>query len=479
MNRVWAVYFAYFAASLIMVLILTPLVRQLAFKLGAVDYGAGRRVHVGIVPRLGGVAVYLSFLAPVIFSLTRGYFDRFHWRLSSILIATTLVFLIGILDDFRHASIWLRLIAEAGAAGIVYSWGIRITALSNPLGGVFELGWLSLPVTILWIVIITNAVNLIDGLDGLATGTGILISVTLLALSFSRDAHINLVFIALIGALSGFLVYNFPPASIFLGDSGSLFIGFFLASFTIASSFKAQAMATMMVPLIAFAIPLMDMSYAVLRRYYRGIPLGKPDREHIHHKLLERGIGKTKAVLILYLINGFVMAFILFFVSSHVQLHYFILLGLFALAVAGLRLLGYLQFRAFFQANLRNFRINRKRRYINYLIRHFRQRCDSSCDPVEMRKALSTLFSEYGLQSVDLIPDGFEPQAMFRRDEATAGERIALSFPIQLLDGKASTVCMTRPIDEDGFLCSADLIEAVKRALERFSTLAEAERSGH
>lgn len=478
MNRVWAVYFSYFAASLIMALILTPVVRQLAFKLGAVDRGAGRRVHVGIVPRLGGMAVYISFLVPIVFSLTRGEFDPFHWRMFGILIATTLVFLTGVLDDFRRASIWLRLVAEVGAALIVYYWGVRVTAVSNPFGGVIDLGWLSLPATVLWIVVITNAVNLIDGLDGLATGTGILISATLLVLGFPKDAHINLVFITLIGALAGFLVYNFPPATIFLGDSGSLFIGFFLATFTIASSFKAQAMATMMIPLIAFAIPLLDMAYAVLRRYYRGIPLGKPDREHIHHKLLERGIGKTKAVLILYLINGFVMVFILIFVSSHVQLHYLFLLGLFALAVAGLRLLGYLQFRAFFRTNLRNFRINRKRRYINYLIRHFRQQCDNSCDPSELRKAIDSLFDEYGLNAVDLILEERGSRSLFHREGADAREWIELSFPIPVSNDVVGTMHMRRPIDEDGFLCSADLIDAVKRAFERFPKLAEAKCLG-
>jgi len=190
-----------------------------------------------------------------------------------VLIASTMVFLIGLYDDFRSVRVRYKLIGEIIAAGIVYAWGVKITILTNPFGTAFVLGWLSLPVTVLWIIIITNAFNLIDGIDGLAAGTGILIAATLFFLLEGSDIHLRLTFALLAGSLAGFLVYNFPPASIFMGDSGSLFAGFLLASVSIISSHKATAMATMMIPVLAFSMPVIDMLYAVLRRYYRGIPL--------------------------------------------------------------------------------------------------------------------------------------------------------------------------------------------------------------
>lgn len=469
MNKVVMVYITYFASSLLAALLLTPLVRHLAFRVGAVDNGSGRRVHDGVVPRLGGIAIYFAFMAPLVFSLTRGVFDEFHWRMSGIVLAAALVFVTGIFDDFKRASIWMRLAVESGAALVVYFWGVRITALSNPFGGVVQLGWVGLPLTVAWIVIVTNAVNLIDGLDGLAAGTGIMIALTLLILSFSRNPHVNLVFIMLIGSLAGFLFYNFPPASIFMGDSGSLFLGFFLSAFTIISSSKAQAMATMMIPLIAFSMPLMDMAYAVLRRYYRGIPLGKPDREHIHHKLQEKGLGKKKTVLVLYLLNGAVMAIILFFVSSSSELNYLILLAFFLLAVAGLRFLGYMQFRVFFRVNLRNFRISRKRRYINYIIRRFRNIGSNCHDPAVLQRALDALLSEYGLERAEIrFAAQAEPRILYARPgQDRGGDMLELSFPLQSLKPQAALVILTKKIDEDGFLCSSDLVYALNAALVR------------
>ena len=243
--------FSYFSVSFVLAVLIVPLMKPLSFEVGAVDTGSWRRVHTGIIPRLGGIGIFLAFAVPLIFSLTRGEWDAFHDSMTGILVASAIVFLVGVYDDIKGARVRHKLLAEIAASVLVYSWGVRITAISNPFGGMITLGWLALPVTVLWIIIITNAVNLIDGLDGLAAGTVILIAATLFSLTGS-EFHLQLTFILLIGSMLGFLLYNFPPASIFMGDSGSLFLGFFLASTSIISLKKATAMATIMVPIIAF-----------------------------------------------------------------------------------------------------------------------------------------------------------------------------------------------------------------------------------
>ncbi|HXX54207.1 MAG TPA: MraY family glycosyltransferase, partial [Thermodesulfovibrionales bacterium] len=262
MNNMLYYFFSYFTVSVLLAMLFVPLMRPLSFKVGALDKGKGRRMHKGIVPRLGGIGIFLAFLIPLGFSLTRGMWGEFYEKMICILIASTVVMLVGVYDDIKGATIRNKLIAEVLAALIIYKWGISITTISNPFGGLISLGWFSLPLTVLWIIIVTNAVNLIDGLDGLAAGTGIFICAAFFLLP-GTDFHLQLTYVILAGALLGFLRYNFPPASIFMGDSGSLFLGFFLGATSVLSSRKATAAVTIMIPIMAFSLPLMDMFYAV------------------------------------------------------------------------------------------------------------------------------------------------------------------------------------------------------------------------
>jgi UDP-GlcNAc:undecaprenyl-phosphate/decaprenyl-phosphate GlcNAc-1-phosphate transferase len=462
-------FFSYFSVALILSVALVPTMRYLSFKVGAVDRGIGRRVHKGIIPRLGGVAIFTSFIIPVAFSLTRGQWDAFHDKVIGVLISSAIVLMIGIYDDIKGATVRNKLLAETVAAIIIYIWGVRITQISNPFGGVIALGLMDLPVTVLWIIAVTNAFNLIDGMDGLAAGTGILISATLLSLT--GEFHFQLTYVILIGSLLGFLVYNFPPASIFMGDSGSLFIGFLLGSTSILSSHKATAIATMMIPIIAFSFPLMDMLYAVLRRYYRGLPLGEADREHIHHKLLERGLSKRKVLLLLYLLNICIMLVVLLFIRRQLNMDFIGLILLAAVSVFGLRLLGYVEFMPFIREMLRNFDIGRKRKYFNYVIKKFRHNAAKSKTLDDLCSHLTILMKEYGLNFAEIyfdLPSIKNPVYAYS-SRLDPDKALTLSFPILTEnDGPVGAIRLSKDMDEDYFLCTTEMARALSEEVSRF-----------
>ncbi|MFI5295173.1 MAG: glycosyltransferase family 4 protein [Thermodesulfovibrionales bacterium] len=460
-------FISYFAAAFVLILGLTPLMRILSFKLGAIDTGSGRRVHSGKIPRLGGAGIFVAFMMPAVFSLTRGEWDSFHNRLTGILVASAMVFCMGLYDDLKGATIRNKLFAEVLAASVIFFWGVRITVISNPFGAPIALGWMSFPVTVLWVVVVTNAINLIDGMDGLAAGTGILISLTLFSLGAS-DTHMQLAFIIMAGSLAGFLVYNFPPASIFMGDSGSLFLGFFLGALSILSSRKATAIATIMIPIVAFSLPLMDMLYAVIRRYYRGIPLGNADKEHIHHKLLEKGLSKRKVLFLLYFFNISVMMAVLLLIRRQLNIDFLGLILLAVLGVIGLRALGYIEFLPFFRDIARNYDIGRKRKYFGYVIKRFRQSAKKSSSLEELKPQLTLLMKEYNFSAVEiyLYPvDKDAPSFVYNSDMA-AGSRnpLILSFPIRRGNGSIGNVYLSKEMGDE-FLCTTELVRAISEEL--------------
>jgi UDP-GlcNAc:undecaprenyl-phosphate GlcNAc-1-phosphate transferase len=285
----------------------TPMVIRLAVAWGILDAPpGGRRVHTEPLPRVGGVAVFASMglgllvvglaaLGDVIpFSGPPGFFF-------GILFGGGIVFATGLADDLRGLRPGTKFLAQLLAAFVVYSYGFRIEALSFGPAAEFEIGWLSLPLTLLWIVGVTNAFNLIDGLDGLATGIALVALGTTLTVAIALgNAEVVVVCVALLGALLGFLRYNFNPARIFLGDSGSLFIGFMLAVLSVHGSIKSATAVLVLVPLFALAIPLLDTSLAILRRWLRGVPLSQADGRHIHHRLLALGLTHRHAVIVLH-----------------------------------------------------------------------------------------------------------------------------------------------------------------------------------
>ena len=463
-------FFSYFIVSVILSLVFVALMRPLSFKVGAIDMGKGRRAHTGIVPRLGGIGIFLAVLIPLGFSLSRGIWGDFNEKMVGILIASAIVVLIGVYDDIKGATIRNKLIAETAAALIIYAWGVSITVISNPFGESISLGWLSLPVTVFWIIIVTNAINLIDGLDGLAAGTGIFICAAFFLLSGS-DVRQQLTYVIIAGALLGFLRYNFPPASIFMGDSGSLFLGFFLAATSILSSRKATAAVTILIPIIAFGLPLMDMFYAVLRRYYRGLPLGEADREHIHHKLLEKGLSKKKVLFLLYAVNICILLLVLFIVVQQMKIDFFLIFLLIVLSIVGLFLLGYIELIPTVKVMMKKYEIGRKRKYFNYVIRRFRRNAYRSTSLDDFWSHVDDLMTEYHFSFAEInlnIPSIQNPVYAFIKDRHP-GTPINLSFPII---GPCSIslgdIHVSKQMDDEYFLCTAEMIKALSEEVGQF-----------
>ncbi len=317
-------YLALFIISTCAAFLLTPLVRRLAERFGWLDVPRDeRRVHLKAVPRLGGVAILPSVLLTLLAlafvenGVTRSLATN-RAQLFAILVPATLVFLFGAYDDIRGAHARLKFLGQGLAATLLYFMGGRIEALSIPFVGSIELPWiLGLTITVFWTVGITNAFNLIDGMDGLAAGAALFASVVILIVSLILGHPlVSVVALALSGSLIGFLRYNFNPASIFLGDSGSLFIGFTLAALSVQSTQKASTAVAVAIPLMAFGLPVVDTTLALIRRFLSGRALFEGDREHIHHMLLARGWSQRRVALVLYSVCALFGLMALLFVSA-------------------------------------------------------------------------------------------------------------------------------------------------------------------
>jgi UDP-GlcNAc:undecaprenyl-phosphate/decaprenyl-phosphate GlcNAc-1-phosphate transferase len=333
--------FILIAISLALSLTLTPIVRAVALRWRLVDLpDNNRKVHRKPVARIGGVAIFVayfgSFLA-IAAIFTHGALSTFTVA-KSLAPAALLIFLAGVLDDVIGLKPWHKLAAEIAAGGLVIWAGIYLrgvpTSPHHPVLGAF--------CTIAWLVLSMNAVNLIDGLDGLAAGIALLATITILAASlFHGSVQLTLIAAPLVGALLGFLVFNSNPASIFLGDSGSLLIGFLLGCYGILWSGNAATLPKMAMPVIALAVPLTDTTLAIVRRLVRAQPIFSPDRSHIHHRLLARGFSHRHAVLLLYAAAGVAGVFALWLIAAGKLWEPFIIVAVAVGAVLGIRQLGY------------------------------------------------------------------------------------------------------------------------------------------
>ncbi|MDR1822058.1 MAG: undecaprenyl/decaprenyl-phosphate alpha-N-acetylglucosaminyl 1-phosphate transferase, partial [Oscillospiraceae bacterium] len=282
----------------------TPVARYFAVKTGAVDVPTDmRRMHTSPVPRLGGLAIFLGFICGVVF------FAELNRQLRGILIGCAVIVAIGALDDVFELTAVTKLIVQIIAAVIACEHGIVIGGLANPLaffGGSYLMFGpvLSYIITVVWIVLITNAVNLIDGLDGLAVGVSAISSVTTLIIALLvSDINIAVIAAAIAGACFGFLPFNFNPAKIFMGDSGALLLGFVLSTVSITGLFKFYAVVSFAVPFFVIGLPLIDAVIAICRRVLKGQNPMSPDKKHLHHRLLEVGLTQKQAVVIMYVVS--------------------------------------------------------------------------------------------------------------------------------------------------------------------------------
>src|SRR5256885_3274087 len=317
-------YFALFLMSASASLILTPLLRRFCERYRLVDEPKdNRRVHQKAVPRLGGVAIFLAILIALsVLVLVNNLLTRtLHPELRGIAVLLgcgLLVLLLGVYDDLRGANAAVKFAALAAVTALFYALGGRIEGLSIPfIGGVTFHPILGFVLTMIWVVGIANAFNLIDGIDGLAAGSALFSSLVLLTVSLVQgETMVTVVALALTGALAGFLRYNFNPASIFLGDSGSLFIGFALAALSIQGSQKASTAVAVAIPILAFGLPVVDTSVAIARRFLNRKSIFEGDREHIHHMLLERGWSQRRVALVLYGVSALFGLLAMMFVNS-------------------------------------------------------------------------------------------------------------------------------------------------------------------
>ncbi len=307
LHRLLIVFLASGAASAF----LTRAVRDVARAKGWLDSPDSRRhLHGTPVPRLGGVALFLTVVGVaglgVVARRGLGLTSLLSLRTTfAILGPATIVFLVGLYDDFRALGPYAKFGAQTFAACLLYLDGIGIHRFTFLARGNELTAALGLPLTILWVLLITNAFNLIDGLDGLAAGAALFSVVVLLVESMlGGNPFTAFLGVALAGAIVGFLRFNFHPATIFLGDSGSLFVGFLLSALALAESQKASTMVAVAIPVVCLGLPILDVAIAVVRRFLNGRPLFEADGEHIHHKLLKRGFRQRDAVLILYAVSA-------------------------------------------------------------------------------------------------------------------------------------------------------------------------------
>ncbi|HEX5563786.1 MAG TPA: MraY family glycosyltransferase [Sporosarcina sp.] len=283
------------AAAFIASIILTPLVIKFAFRIGAVDHPNYRKVHASVMPRIGGMAVFGAFV--IGYLLLRPSDEH----AVGILVGAVIIIITGFLDDMLEITAKAKLFGQLAAAIVVVTWGgLQIEFINLPFFGPFDFGYLSIPITILWIIGITNAINLIDGLDGLAAGvsTIALISITVMAVIMG-DVFVVATAAILAASTLGFLFYNFHPAKIFMGDTGALFLGYMISVLALLG-FKNVAVVSLVIPIIMLGVPISDTFFAIVRRVRMKQPISAPDKSHLHHCLLRAGFSHRQTVLIIY-----------------------------------------------------------------------------------------------------------------------------------------------------------------------------------
>lgn len=295
----------------------TPFAKKIAEKVGAIDVPKeSRRVHDHPIPRMGGLAIFIGFIVSMLI------FAQMSTPVMGMLVGAVIIVAMGAIDDVVSLNAWVKLAAQVIAAAFAIRCGVLIDVLSTPTmlsENYYIIGYLAYPVTLLWIVGCTNAVNLIDGLDGLAVGVSTISCLTMLAVAMMvSEPSIALILAALAGACLGFAPYNKNPAKIFMGDTGAQLLGYVLACASVMGMFKFSAIVTIIVPVFALAVPLADTAFAFFRRILRGESPFHADRGHFHHRLLDMGLSQKQAVTVLYAISA-IMGLLAVLLSSHIE----------------------------------------------------------------------------------------------------------------------------------------------------------------
>jgi UDP-GlcNAc:undecaprenyl-phosphate GlcNAc-1-phosphate transferase len=418
-----------FVISLFFSFVFTKIVRDVAARKGWLSAPANRRhLHSEAIPRLGGVAIVFSFLIATSIALIA---DRFFIHsvasfslapLKTILPPAILIFLLGVYDDRRDAGPLLKFSVQAIAGAMLFAGGLRIVAVPVLFGAHQFSFFTGLALTVLWVIAITNAFNLIDGLDGLAAGSALFSTLVVFVVALlGKMSLISVIAAALAGAIIGFLRYNFNPATIFLGDCGSLFIGFMLSALALFGSQKTPTIVAVAIPMVSFGLPILETSLSVLRRLISGRPVFAADREHIHHKLLQRGMSHRQVVIVLYGVSAIFALLSLFLLWPTGSTLGLVLAVLGTGIWIGVQHLGYLEFGELRRVALRT--VEQPQIFINNLaIRRAAEELKDAADLQDLYRILSVAFEENDF-------DGFELRGEFESAAETAGVPQTASHP--------------------------------------------------
>lgn len=390
-------YLTSFIASFIFVVAITPFLIRTGIKYGFVDTVNRRKIHQGLIPRIGGIGIALGTMFPLFLlffyknEVSKILFNSFQ-NVCVIIFGGLAISIFGLYDDIKGVNAKIKLAFQVlFAAGAWYA-GFEISVVSSPFG-VINLGWFGTFVTILWIVGIINAFNLIDGMDGLSSGVSFFACITIMTLSIANGTmFVALVSAALAGAVVGFLIYNFNPAKIFMGDAGSMFIGYMLSVLALKSQSKGHTLVSLLVPIIAMGLPILDTTLAFIRRYLRNQSIFAADRQHIHHMLLSKGWNQKKVVLVLYGITVFftVLAMLLIFNKDAES---FLVITVFSIVVGVIiTKLGYLEIL------YSRFKTGKEDRLENILEKYFLEKLSST----DVR---GTIFSSLPIKGFEILDD--------------------------------------------------------------------------
>jgi len=438
---------------------MTPLVRRYAIRFGFVEQGGGRRIHRQPTPRLGGIAIMTAFYAPlvVLALIETGTGKLFYKQVNSalgLMIAGLVIGALGVYDDLKGADAKKKFAVQILLAIGLYAVGFRIDQIATPFGGVIPLGVFGAPFTVLWIVGVINAMNLIDGLDGLAGGVALFAVGTTFILAFARGDVLMMLFMACLGgALVGFLFYNFNPASIFMGDTGSMFLGLVLAVTSLQTSQKASTAVAILIPIVVLALPIADTVLAMMRRAYLGRPIFLADREHIHHKLLDLGLSHRMAVLILWSMCVLLAAVALVLTYASSGQAAMLLAFLIAVFVVGARMLGIFRSDGRLSASQRR----RHNRGLRSAVRGIGRELSDVSIPDDIWNRVRPISEILGVRAMTLTllrttPDGDESANRFSLTDieatgesepinletrASGSEGVAVSLILEWTDGRA------------------------------------------
>jgi UDP-GlcNAc:undecaprenyl-phosphate GlcNAc-1-phosphate transferase len=344
-------YLLTYFCSAVLSLLIIPLLIYIARTFRLYDAPTARKVHAAAIPRIGGVAIFLSTTVLVITILFLDnrigeIFRNIQSQIIAMLIGSTFIFFVGLVDDLRGIRAYQKLLAQIVAAAVVCLAGIRIESIVFTNLFTINFGWLSFPITIFWIIAITNAINLIDGLDGLAAGIAAIACAVIALFAISNGLPLMAVLmLALLGSLTGFLFFNFSPARIFMGDCGSMFLGFIIASASVRCAVKSETLVALALPALTLGLPIFDMIVSIIRRYVSRWGIMSADRGHLHHRLLDMGLRQRHVVVSMYLVTTLAAGFGLFMMVTNTGGSITIFLSIMVLFLLVFRAVGVIQLR--------------------------------------------------------------------------------------------------------------------------------------